>query len=280
VGPIPGSASPRSTELTDYGAVTARQQHVWSEGDFARIGVMAVIVGELLCEAVDIIPGERVLDVAAGSGNTALAAARRWADVTASDFVPHLLETAARRAEAEGLPLATQVADAQDLPFPDGSFDVVLSTFGAMFAPDQERTAAELARVCRPGGRIGMANWTPEGMAGQMFRATAAHVPPPPGVRPAVDWGRPERLSELFGDTISDLSVERRSLVFRWRSVEYTLEYFKTWFGPTKVAFASLDPAGQEALGNDLMDVWRKHNRSGAAFVAPAEYLEVVAVRA
>jgi SAM-dependent methyltransferase len=218
--------------------------------------------------------------VAAGSGNTALAAARRWADVTASDFVPHLLETAARRAEAEGLPLATQVADAQDLPFADASFDLVLSTFGAMFAPDQERTAAELLRVCRPGGRIGMANWTPEGLAGQMFRATAAHVPPPAGVRPAVDWGRPERLEELFGAGVSQLSVERREFVFRRHSVEQMLEYFRTWFGPTKVAFESLDPAGQDALGNDLMDLWRKHSRSDGAFIAPAEYLEVVAVRA
>lgn len=264
----------------DYAAVTARQQQVWSEGDFARIGVTAVIVGELLCEAVDILPGERVLDVAAGSGNTALAAARRWAEVTASDFVPHLLETAARRAEAEGLPLATQVADVQDLPFPDASFDVVLSTFGAMFAPDQERTAAELARVCRPGGRIGMANWAADGMAADMFRTTAAHVPPPPGLRPAVDWGRPERLRELFGDTISELRVERRQFVFRWHSVEQALEYFRTWFGPTKVAFESLDPAGQEALGNDLMEVWRKRNRVESAFVAPSDYLEVVAVRA
>ncbi|MGH9035787.1 MAG: class I SAM-dependent methyltransferase [Acidimicrobiia bacterium] len=264
----------------DYAAVTARQQQVWSEGDFARIGVTAVLVGELLCESVDIQPGERVLDVAAGSGNTALAAARRWAEVTATDFVPHLLETAARRAEAEGLPLTTQVADAQELPFPDASYDVVLSTFGAMFAPDQERTATELARVCRPGGRIGMANWAPDGMVGEMFRATAAHVPPPPGVRPTVDWGRQERLEELFGDAVSDLRVERRQFVFRYHSVEWALQYFRQWFGPTKVAFASLDPAGQEALGRDLMAVWAKHNRAEGPLVAPADYLEVVAVRA
>ncbi len=264
----------------DYAAVTVRQQQVWSEGDFARIGVAAVIVGELLCEAVEIVPGERVLDVASGSGNTALAAARRLAEVTASDFVPHLLETAARRAEAEGLPLTTKVADAQDLPFPDGSFDVVLSTFGAMFAPDQERTAAELARVCRPRGRIGMANWPPDSMIAEMFATSAAHVPPPPGLRPPVDWGRPERLEELFGATITELRVERRQLVFRGHSVEQLLEYFRTWFGPTKVAFESLDANGQEALANDLMNVWRKRNRAESAFVAPADYLEVVAVRA
>lgn len=278
--PIPDSDSPRWIDLTDYTAITARQQHVWSEGDFARIGVTQVIVGELLCEAVDVMPGERVLDVAAGSGNTALAAARRWADVTASDFVPHLLETAARRAEAEGLPLRTEVADAQNLPYPDGSFDVVLSTFGAMFAPDQERTAAELARVCRTGGRIGMANWVPEGMVGEMFGVTARHVPPPPGLRPPSDWGRPQRLEELFGAAISELRIERRQALFRWHSVEYALEYFRTWFGPTRVAFETVGSDGQEALATDLMNVWRKHNRAEGAFVAPAEYLEVVAVRA
>ncbi|MGH9040860.1 MAG: class I SAM-dependent methyltransferase [Acidimicrobiia bacterium] len=263
----------------DFNAITARQRFVWSEGDFARIGVMAVIVGELLCEAVDVLPGERVLDVAAGSGNTALAAARRWADVTATDFVPHLLETAARRAVSEGLPLVTEVADAQSLPYPDGSFDVVLSTFGAMFAPDQERTAAELVRVCRPGGRIGMANWAPEGMVGEMFGITASHVPPPPGIRPPADWGRRQRLEELFGDAISELRIERRQLVFRWPSVEQALEYFRTWFGPTKVAFESLDPDGQAALGRDLMNVWRKHSRSDTVLAAPGDYLEVVAVR-
>ena len=265
----------------DYRAITARQQHVWSEGDFARIGVAAVIVGELVCEAVDIHPGERVLDVASGSGNAALAAARRFAEVTASDFVPHLLETAARRAEAEKLPLTIQVADAQDLPFPDGSFDVVLSTFGAMFAPDQERTAAELLRVCRSGGRIGMANWVPDGWAGDLFRTTAARVPPPPGLRPATDWGREERLRELFGDGVSELSVARRRFVPRYYSPEQAIEYFRTWFGPTKVAFASLDEEGQSALAADMLGVFDKWNRAAdGTLVMDADYAEVVAVRA
>lgn len=267
--------------MTDYASITARTQQMWSEGDFARIGVAAVIVGELLCEAVDLHPGERVLDVASGSGNTALAAARRWAEVIASDFVPALLATAERRAASEGLPLTTQVADAQDLPFPDASFDVVLSTFGAMFAPDQERTAAELLRVCRPGGRIGMANWVPDSFGGDVFRVTAAYVPPPPGLPPATDWGRRERLEELFGKGISSLSAERRLLVLRYPSAEFALEYFRTWLGPTKVAFATLDEAGQEALARDLMAVWEKRNRANdGTLVAPSEYLEVVAVRA
>jgi SAM-dependent methyltransferase len=267
--------------LSDYTAITSRQQQVWSEGDFARIGVSAVIVGELLCEAVDLHPGERVLDVAAGAGNTALAAARRWTEVTASDFVPALLATAERRAACEGLPLTTQVADAQDLPFPDASFDVVLSTFGVMFAPDQERAAAELLRVCRPGGRIGLANWSPGGLASDMFAATAAHVPPPPGIRPPVEWGRRERLEELFGDGISSLRVETHQLVLRAPSPEHMLEHFRTWFGPTKVAFASLDEEGQQALAADLLATWNKHNRAGdGTLVAPSDYAEVVAVRA
>lgn len=265
----------------DYAAVTARQQQVWSAGDFARIGATQVLIGEHLCEAVDIHPGERVLDVAAGSGNAALAAARRFAEVTATDFVPHLLETAARRAETEFLPLTTQVADAQDLPFPDASFDVVLSTFGAMFAPDQERTAAELLRVCRPGGRIGMANWVPDGWAGEMFRTTAGYVPPPAGIRPATDWAREERLHELFGDGVSKLTVTRRTAVPRFPSPDFAIEYFRTWFGPTKMAFESLDEEGAAALVSDTLAVFAKYNRADdGTLILSADYAEVVAVRA
>ena len=267
--------------MPDFEAITRRQQQVWSAGDFARIGVGAVIVGELLCEAVDIHPGERVLDVAAGAGNTALAAARRWADVTASDFIPALLETARRRAETEGLPLATEVADAQDLPFPDASFDVVLSTFGAMFAPDQEKTASELARVCRPGGRIGMANWPPGEFAAELFRVTSSYVPPPPGLRPATEWGSGARLEELFGERVSELRLTTRQLVMRYPSVEFTLDYFRTWFGPTKMAFEALDDDGRASLAADLTALWAKHNRADdGTLVLPADYAEVVAVRA
>ena len=265
----------------DYGAVTARQQQVWSAGDFARIGTGQVLVGEHLAEAVDIHPGERVLDVAAGAGNAALAAARRFGQVTATDFVPHLLETAARRAETEYLPLTTQVADAQALPFPDASFDVVLSTFGAMFAPDQERTAAELLRVCRPGGRIGMANWVPDGWAGEMFRTTAGYVPPPPGLRPATDWGREERLRELFGDGVSKLTATRRTAVLRFPSPEYAIGFFRTWFGPTKMAFETLDEEGAAALTRDTLAVFAEYNRADdGTLIVGSDYLEVVAVRA
>ena len=265
----------------DYAAVTARQQQVWSAGDFARIGATQVIVGENLCEALDINPGERVLDVAAGAGNAALAAARRFGEVTATDFVPHLLETASRRAEVEHLPLTTEVADAQDLPFPDASFDVVLSTFGAMFAPDQERTAAEMLRVCRKGGRVGMANWVPDGWAGEMFRTTAGYAPPPPGLRPATDWGREERLAELLGDGTSRLNATRRTAVLRFPSPEFAVDYMRTWFGPTKMAFESLDEEGAAGLARDLLAVFARYNRAGGGtLIVGADYLEVVAVRA
>src|SRR5215207_6978203 len=202
----------------DLTAVKSRQQATWSSGDYAVIGTTLTITGELLCEAVDLRPGQRVLDVAAGNGNATLAAARRWADVTSTDYVPALLERGRTRAAAEGLPVIFQHADAEDLPFADGSFDVVLSVFGVMFTPNQEQAAQELLRVCRPGGKIGLANWTPDGFIGHVFRTIGKYVPPPPGVKPPSLWGTEQRLHELFGDGIADLTVNRRMFVFRYRS--------------------------------------------------------------
>jgi ubiquinone/menaquinone biosynthesis C-methylase UbiE len=269
-----------STDTTpDYRAITERQQKTWAAGDYARVGSLSVLHGELLCEALDIHPGERVLDVAAGNGCASLAAARRWADVTATDFVDHLLDTARRVAEASGLTLAAQVADAQALPFDDDTFDVALSTFGAMFAPDQQKVADELVRVCRPGGRIGMVNWAPTSLIGDVFRATGKHVPPPAGLRPAIQWGDEERIRELFGNRISSLDIVTRQLTFRYRSPEHMLEYFRTWYGPTKVAFDSLDKDGQSALAADLIDVYSAYNRADdGTLVAPSDYVEIVAV--
>ena len=265
--------------MTDYTAITERQQQTWSDGDFARIGNLAVLHGELLCEAVDLHPGEEVLDVASGAGAAAIAAARRWCEVTASDFVPHLLESAAKVAECAGLSLRTHVADVQALPFADDSFDVVLSTFGAMFAPNQERTADELVRVCRSGGRIGMCNWAPDSLIGEVFRVTGRHVPPPAGLRPAIQWGTRERLEELFGDRVSSLRLQVRPYVFRYRSPEHMLDYFRSWYGPTKVAFETLDDAAAGELSADLLDVYRKYNRAiDGTLVAPSDYAEVVAV--
>jgi SAM-dependent methyltransferase len=268
------------TVAPDYEAITRRQQAVWSSGDFARVASLNPLAAELLCESLDLPPGERVLDVAGGTGNAALAAARRWAEVTVTDFVPHLLEHAQRRAQVEGLPLTVRVADAQDLPFKDSSYDVVLSTFGVMFVPDQQRTADELVRVCRPGGRIGMANWTPDCMMAEVFRTTGRHVPPPTGLRSVFDWGDKARLRELFGDRIRSLRLVPRELTWRFLSPDHMLEYLRTWYGPTKAAFAAVDEDRQQALAADLLAVYRKYNRSGDdTLIAPSSYVEVIAVK-
>jgi SAM-dependent methyltransferase len=268
----------------DYQAITAAQQKVWSAGDFARVGMMLQPVSENLCEAADVLPGEDVLDVACGSGNTAIAAARRFAKVTGLDYVPELLDHARARAKAELIEDATWVeGDAQQMPFADKSFDVVMSTFGVMFAPDQQRAADELLRVTRPGGRIALASWTPDGMIGEMFMIVAKHAPPPFKIDPPILWGTEERLRELFDDGISDMRAERGHWVQRFPSPEWGLEYMTKWFGPTKMAFARLgeDPAAQKALADDLVELARRHNMAGdAAVVAPAAYLEVVATRA
>ena len=266
------------TTTPDYSAITERQQSVWSKGDFGRFGAILVLHGELLAESVDIHPGEKVLDVGGGTGGASLAAARRFADVLCTDFVPDLIEQAKQRAEAEGLPLKTQVADAQNLPFEDGSFDVVISTFGAMFAPDQQRVADELVRVCRPGGRIGMANWAPGSMMHEVFAATGKHVPPPPGVQPVFNWGNEDKVRELFGDRVTSLEFIRRDMVWRFHSPEHMLEFFRDWYGPTQAAFDALDDDGKQALGEDLVAVYSKHNRADdGTLVAPSAYVEVIA---
>jgi SAM-dependent methyltransferase len=239
------------------------------------------IVGETLCEAADIKAGERVLDVAAGNGNASLAAARRFARVTSTDYVPTLLESARRRAEAEGHVIEFQVADAENLPFPDGTFDAVLSTFGVMFTPDQERAARELMRVLRPGGRIGLANWTPAGFIGQMFAVLGGHIPPAPGLRPPSRWGTSNWLRETFGPGSAGISSTTREFVFRYASPEHWLHIFRTWYGPVHMAFRALDAAQQQALADDLTTLVRRCNRPGTeAVVVPSEYLEVIIEKA
>lgn len=269
------------TEAVDLRTVTEMQQQVWAQGDFAVIGNLVVLVAENLAETANVRPGERVLDVACGSGNTAIAAARRtWGPVTGLDFVPALLERGRQRAAAEGLEVEYVEGDAQELPFEDDSFDVVLSTFGAMFAPDQQRTADELLRVCRPGGRIGMANWTPDGFVGHLFRTVAEHAPPPPGLDPPLLWGTEQRLDTLFRDRVSGIDVGRRSLVQRFHSPEHWIDVFRTWFGPMKTAFERVGPEGEQALHDDLAALAREHTVEEETLVIPSEYLEVVAVKA
>ncbi len=264
--------------------LSARARATWSSGDFSRVGARLVLVGELLCRSLEVHAGERVLDIAAGSGNAAISAARRGASVTASDFIEPLLKVAQARAELDGLHLATAVADAQALPFEDGSFDVVLSTFGVMFAPDQQRAADELLRVCRPGGRIGLANWVPNGLMARNTASVQKHIPPPPamvGLRRPVEWGDEARVRELLGAHVGELHCERRTIDMCARSAEEMVEFNRTWFGPVRTAFAQLDEAGQERLARDLISSFEDFNRAtDGTLVAEAEYLELVAVRA
>jgi ubiquinone/menaquinone biosynthesis C-methylase UbiE len=270
------------TDPVDFGAVTQIQQGIWSKGDFAMVANIVFNASEMLAENLDIVPDERVLDVACGSGNGAISAARRsWGGTVGADYVPSLLERGRERAEAERLDVEFVEADAQDLPFGDGSFDVAMSIFGAMFAPDQPKAAAELLRVVKPGGRIGMANWSPGGSVGTMFKTISKHAPPPPGVESPLLWGTEERVQELFGDGVSGIEFERRISRQPFRSPEHYVEFFRTYFGPTQTAYERVGEEGEAALTEDLLSFLREANTAGdRAMVLEAEYLEVIATRA
>jgi SAM-dependent methyltransferase len=264
----------------DFAAIKQRQQATWASGDFAVVGTTLQIVGESLAEAVDLRAGERVVDVAAGNGNATLAAARRFAQVTSTDYVPALLDKGRERARAEHLDVRFEVADAEDLPYEDGSFDLALSTFGVMFTPDHARAAGELLRVVRSGGRIGLANWTPDGFIGRLFKVIGAHVPPPPGLRSPALWGTAAHLDALFGASAREIRCQARRFNFRYRSPEHWLQVFRDYYGPTHKAFAALDVAGARALERDITDLLRQMNVAGASsLVVPGEYLEVVVTK-
>jgi SAM-dependent methyltransferase len=264
----------------DLGALKTRQQGAWSSGNYALIGATLQIVGESLCEALDLRAGQRVLDVAAGNGNVTLAAARRWCDVTSTDFVPALLEHGKTRAAADGLTVAFQEADAEALPFKDAAFDVVVSTYGVMFTPDQEKAAAEMLRVCRPGGKIGLANWTPAGFIGQMFKTMGRYVPPPAGVKSPILWGTREHLAALFGAGAQSISAEPRDFMFRYRSADHFIDVFRKYYGPVHKAMAALDEDKRVALAADLEALIGSLNQArDGTMVVPGEYLEVVIVR-
>ncbi|MFO0585570.1 MAG: class I SAM-dependent methyltransferase [Anaeromyxobacter sp.] len=273
-------STPVGAPPVDFTALKARSLATWSAGDFAVIGSTLQLVGESLAEAADVRSGERVLDVACGNGNAALAAARRFAHVTGIDFVPALLERARARAAADGLALELREADAEALPFPDGAFDVVLSTYGVMFTPDQAKAARELARVTRHGGRIALASWTPDGFIGEVFRAVGRHLPPPPGAQSPARWGTRAGLEALLGAEVRDLRVAERTFPFRYLSARHFLEMFRTWYGPIHKAYGALPPAGQEALTDDLTALLEKYDTgNGNGLVVPGAYLEAVATR-
>jgi ubiquinone/menaquinone biosynthesis C-methylase UbiE len=264
----------------DIADLKARQHGAWSSGDYGVVGSTLQIVGESLCEALDLRAGQRVLDVAAGNGNASLAAARRWCEVTSTDFVPALLERGRARAAAEGFSVRFQEADAEALPFANASFDAVLSTYGVMFTPDQDRAAAEMLRVCRPGGKIGLANWTPQGFIGQMFKIFGEYVPPPPGVKSPALWGTRERLSELFGAEARSIGAEPRNLMFRYHSPTHFVDVFKSYYGPMLKAFAALDSEKGEMLRAAIEELIGRLNRADdGTMVAAGEYLEVVIVK-
>lgn len=268
-------------DAPDLAAVTKIQQGIWSKGDFAMVAGMVNHASEALAEALEILPDERVLDVAGGSGNGALAAARRnWGNTVGSDFVPALLERARERAEAERLDVDFVEADAQDLPFEDASFEVTMSIFGAMFAPDQAKTASELLRVTKPGGRVGMANWTAEGIVGEMFQVIGKHSGPPPGVESPLRWGSEDRVRELFGDAVSEIRFERLISRQPFRSADHYIEFFRTYFGPTQTAYERVGPEGEGALTDDLRSLLNGANRAGErAMVLEAEYLQLIATK-
>ena len=266
-----------TTATPDFAAIKQKQQATWSSGDYALIGITLQIVGESLAEATDIRAGERVLDIAAGNGNVTLAAARRFANVTSTEYVPELLEKGRVRALAEGLPVNFRVADAEELPFEDGNFDVALSTFGAMFTPDHTRPAREMLRVVRKGGRIGLANWTPESFIGQLFKVIGRYIPPPAGLKSPALWGTEAHLAELFGEQAAAIRAVRKHFNFRFRSAAHWLQVFRDYYGPTHRAFAALNTSGQDALAKDITELLNQHNVGGqSSLVVPSEYLEVV----
>jgi SAM-dependent methyltransferase len=268
------------TPTPDFAAIKARQQATWASGDFSVVGTTLQIVGESLAEAADVNAGERVLDVAAGNGNATLAAARRFADVTSTDYVPALLDRGRARALAEGVAVKFEVADVENLPFADASFDVVLSTFGAMFAPDHRRTAGEMMRVLKRGGRLGLANWTPDGFIGRLFKVIGAHVPPPAGLQSPALWGTEAHLAALFGAGAAHIRCEQRYFNFRYRSAAHWLQVFRDCYGPTHKAFAALDATGARSLEQAITALLDEMNVAGpSTLVVPGAYLEVVVTR-
>ena len=277
---MPTSVLEKPETLVDLAAVKTKQQAAWSSGDYAIVGATLQIIGEDLCEAMDLRSGHKVLDVAAGNGNVTLAAARRWCDVTSTDYVPALLAKGRERAKAEGWTIDFKEADAEALPFADESFDAIVSTLGVMFTANHDKAAAEMLRVCRRGGKIGMANWTPEGFIGQLFKTIGKHMPPPPGVKSPALWGTQAHLAHLFEAKAASLQIASKEFTFRYRSAQHWIDVFRNYYGPVHKTFGALPPAGQAALASDLLALIERFNRAkDGTMVVPGEYLEVVIIK-
>ncbi|WP_299951116.1 class I SAM-dependent methyltransferase [uncultured Ruegeria sp.] len=267
-------------QTADFTAIKAKQNAAWGSGDYSKVGVTLQITGEELAEAMDMCADSTILDVAAGNGNATLAFARRFCNVTSTDYVESLLEASGKRAQAEGLFVNYKVADAENLPFEDQSFDAVVSTFGVMFTPNQAQSAAELQRVVKSGGKIGMANWTPESFIGQLFKTIGKHVPPPAGVNSPAMWGNREWIDQTFGTQCEVASFQRKNFMFRYRSAAHFMEYFRTFYGPMQKAFKALDTDGQTALRNDMMALIDKFDIStNDSLCISSEYAEIIIER-
>jgi ubiquinone/menaquinone biosynthesis C-methylase UbiE len=274
------TATTPTAAAPDYPTIKAKQNAAWSSGDYAKIGTTLQIVGENLAEAMDLAPDSKVLDVAAGNGNATLAFARRGYAVTSTDYVESLLLRGRDRAEAEALKVSFQIADAEQLPFENGSFDAVVSTFGVMFTPDQPRAASELLRVCRAGGKIGLANWTPDGFIGQVFKTLGKHIAPPPGVSSPAQWGNKAWIEDVFSGKARSIAIEPRAFIFRYRSPAHFVEFFRSYYGPVHKAFLALDASGQEALAADLMaTIARFNTATDGTMRVPSDYAEIVIVK-
>lgn len=273
-------AQTAAASVVDLASLKARQHSAWCSGDYALIGSTLQIVGEELAEALDLRAGQSVLDVAAGNGNASLAAARRWCEVTSTDYVPALLARGRARADANGFRIAFEEADVEALPFADASFDAVVSTYGVMFTPDQDRAAAEMLRVCKAGGKIGLANWTPQGFIGQIFKILGGYLPPPTGAKSPLAWGTRERLTELFGESAQSISAEPRNFMFRYRDAAHFIDVFTTYYGPMLKAVTALDGSKRPAMLADIETLIARSNRAAdGTMVVPGEYLEVVIVK-
>ncbi|WP_247743983.1 MULTISPECIES: class I SAM-dependent methyltransferase [unclassified Shimia] len=272
----PRKDSTMTTQAPDYKAIKTKQNAAWSSGDYAKIGSTLQITGEMLAEATAPAHGATVLDVAGGNGNATLAFARRWCAVTSTDYVPALLEAGRIRAEADKLEVTFQVADAEDLPFEDGQFDISTSTFGVMFTPNQEQSAREMSRVVRAGGKIAMANWTPDSFIGHLFKTLGRHVPPPAGVQSPARWGNRDWIEAQFGPTAETIAFELKNFNFRYASPDHFIDFFRTYYGPVHKAFLAVGDAA-EALETDMRATIAQFNvATDGSMIVPSEYAEIV----